>query len=317
MWHRIQNPGLDLIRMMNDVMSGAQTRNPQLFPNVRTSHTILLTSNYSGHHDTARFESYSFLLTTPESWSAWEQYRAKWRSQLPADARGRRMSYKNLNDGYRQQALPHLLAAAGGLHGLSFTVLVDRSLRNLFVDGSVASFLTQRGRFNEWGTATLEKLFRVVTFAALLVAGFSGDGQHIIWVTDEDDIAANYKKLDEFTCAFGATLRRLLSHDIGSVQCCTTELDVNLELEDLVAIPDLIAGTLSELLAAYQRAGVSLGSVIAPPPADLASKARFPMDWISDPRQALKRFVMSIELAYGTTQLLAKHIVFHSSIPPD
>lgn len=264
MWHPIQNPGLDLIRMMNDVMCGAQTRNLQLFPNVRTSHTILLASDYSGQHDTARFESYSFLLTTPESCSAWEQYRAKWRSQLPADARGRRMSYKNLNDGYRQQALPHLLAAAGGLHGLSFTVLVDRSLRDLFVDGFVASFLAQQGRFNEWGAATLEKLFRVVTFAALLVAGLSCDGQRIIWVTDEDDIAANPKKLDEFTYAFGATLRRLLSNDIGLVQCCTTELDVNLELEDLVAIPDLIAGTLSELLAAYQRAGVSLGSVIAP-----------------------------------------------------
>ncbi len=179
MWHPIQNPGLDVIRMMNDVMSGAQIRNPRSFPNLRKSQTILLASDYSGQHDTASFESYSFLLTTPESWSGWEQYRTEWRSQLSTEARGRRMSYKNLNDSYRRQALPHLLAAAGGLHGLSFTVLIDRSVKDLFVDGSVVSFLTQRGRFNNWGTATLEKLFRVVTFAALLVAGLSCAGHHL------------------------------------------------------------------------------------------------------------------------------------------
>jgi hypothetical protein len=310
-WHSIPNPSLELIRLLNQLVVEAQDRNPQLLPDLTRSDNILIASDYSGQHQTARFESSSFLFTTRESWVAWAGYRKQLRDQFLRD--GRRMSFKRLSDSQRWEALPHFLAAAGGLHGLSLTVLIDRSIRSLFQDGWVDPATFQLPQVRTWKPEPLERLLRVTTFSAFLTAGLSREGQSVIWFTDQDEIAANSERLDELTRLFDATLMRFLSHDLGAVQCATTD-GVDLQIEDFVAIPDLIAGALAELLSEYQRSGVSLGAAIAPPPAAFSPKGRLLMDWLSDPRPPLRRLVLSIEPTSTAGEIAVKQIVFHSAI---
>ena len=69
-------------------------------------------------------------------------------------------------------------------------------------------------------------------------------------------------------------------------------------LEDLVAIPDLVAGALQDSVARYTvNHHFPTGEWTLPPPDALAPKARRIMDWFADQEQPLKRLVYVVDTA--------------------
>src|SRR4030043_1020459 len=73
------------------------------FPDFHDSYTLLIGSDYSGESSKAPYSVYSFLLTTLESWTAFELKRLEVRKLCFSDTR--RMSFKGLGDVQRQKAL--------------------------------------------------------------------------------------------------------------------------------------------------------------------------------------------------------------------
>jgi len=72
MWKSINNPKQGLLHLLDELVGKAQSRNPNLIPDFGHSKQLLIASDYSGQHSQAKFESYSFLVTSAEAWSMWE-----------------------------------------------------------------------------------------------------------------------------------------------------------------------------------------------------------------------------------------------------
>jgi hypothetical protein len=198
---------------------------------------------------------------------------------------------------------------------LSFTVLVDKSIQSLFSDqGPLDLSSPALAPYSHWKPIPLERLLRVVSFISVLIAGVSSEGQDIIWFTDEDEIAPNADRLHDLVTILSSRLGNTLCHNLGHIRCGSTASDSgNLQIEDLTSIPDLVAGALYELFSEYSLGGITLNQIIVPTPPDLPYKAKSIMNWFSDSRLPLCRFVVLIEPMQYSTNLTLKHIIFHGT----
>jgi hypothetical protein len=76
-------------------------------------------------------------------------------------------------------------------------------------------------------------------------------GQNIVWFTDSDAIVANEEHEQLFGRPAEATIRNMFmpQENINRIVFGLSEVDDgSLEIEDFVAIPDLVAGALCETL---------------------------------------------------------------------
>jgi hypothetical protein len=86
-------------------------------------------------------------------------------------------------------------------------------------------------------------MLRVVHIVSFFLAGLSRAHQNVIWITDEDEIAANDNRMRELTNLFGNISSHYLPHSMGHFRCGTMKSDDgSRQLEDLASIPDLVAG---------------------------------------------------------------------------
>jgi len=168
---------------------------------------------------------------------------------------GRRMSFKGLNDSNKRKALAPILEAADQLDGLSFSIAVSKDCESLFTSSPPMDLSNpQFESFRQWKPKILEKAFLVVHILGLLLGGLAAPGQNALWFTDDDDIAANDTRLRDLTNLFGWVSTEYLSFSLGHLRCGTTRCDNGtLQIEDFAAIPDLIAGALSEQLTMKSR----------------------------------------------------------------
>ena len=283
-------------------------------PNLHEGQTLLIVSDYSGQHATADFETLSFLIADLEKCSAWEQKRSSWRKQFLPD--GRRMAFKSLKDGFKERALEDFLAAANNVVGLSISVLVRKDIQTLFGKGERIDWQNpELAPYLHWPKHTFEKMLRVIHFVSFFTSGFSRPGQNILWITDEDDIAANDSRLTELTRILSNVSSHYLNHNLGHLRCGTTKSDDgSRQLEDLASIPDLVAGMLAETVSEQRRQSVLVGGgIITPPPKQLRPKVSKLMNWFSTNRETLKRLVFLIEPVPNSTQLEIKRLKFHGS----
>jgi hypothetical protein len=160
-----------------------------------------------------------------------------------------------------------------------------------------------------------EKLLRIIHFVSLFLAGLSREGQDALWITDEDEIAANEQRHRELTTSFGNVSSHYLQHSLRHLRVATTASDTGKrDVEDFVAVADLAAGALCDVLNTYSRAGIKLTpDLILPPPDGLGRKARTVLNWFSDRGHFLKRLVFEIDPVGDTGRLSVKQLFFQGS----
>lgn len=314
-WKPLDDPSFGLMYTFSQSIRNQENNDPNLLPDLRKGSTILVVSDYSGKHDTAFYQSLSFLFADTERCTVWEEERHRFRQRFLTD--GRRMAFKNLNDKERKKALPYFLAAADSIPGLSTTVLIDKRIKSLFSEsGEIDRSQPELGPYAHWRKTPFEKMLRIVHFISFFVAGLSRQNQDILWITDEDEIAANELRLRELTKIWGIVISNYLQHNLRHLRCGTTKSDDgSRQLEDLASIPDLIAGTLTEVLTAQQNEGLmpTRISLIVPPTRSLSSKAAEIMSWFANSSQPLKRLVYLIEPVEGSTSLGIGRLQFYDS----
>lgn len=282
--------------MLSSAIALIEQRHPGIIPDLRKHQTILIGSDYGGCHRAAEFEVASFLVTNLESIGAWNAARSRLRKAgLPQN---RRMSYKALGDHHRKKALMPFLETADHITGLLISIAVDRTISSLFEGertGEERAIL--REVFNGWKPEPIERAMRIMHFAGLILRGISRGGQDVWWFTDQDEVVANQARLRTFVSTMATISSHYLPHQLRQLRIGTTACDTaNHDLEDYLAVPDLAAGALQELLSnGDARLLLDTPSLFLPNCQTGAPKARCIMNWFSDITQNLRRVTLVMD----------------------
>jgi|GEM_PF-1144260 len=272
--------------------------NRSRFPFLTRGRTLLLVADFGGHHQKQHFDTYTFLILDLAKNQEWLAQQRRFRNAILPNRR--RMSFKALNDGMRRQALVPFMQAAAGIEGYLAQFAISKAGEALFTglaEDEVGAQLLKR-----WKPSVQERLLRVLHLSAFLLSGLSSPGQDVLWIIDEDDIAANVNLLTDLTQLFMRVMTSYFSHSLGHIRCSTTGIadDGSLVLEDLAAIADLTTGALGELGTGFVNEKVfPRKSLITPLPKQLTWKTSLLASWMATPGFPIRRHTTILELGSG------------------
>lgn len=226
---------------------------------------IFIGSDYGGDHKESPFLLYGFLIADVDFSPHWPG--AIWEIKQIYLPDGRRMAFKRLNDKIRQRALyPFLTTASETLVGHLVIFLVWKKHKFL-TTGAPDVFLSvfkDNGVLNaDWNVNDLEKMARICHLGAIAVGGVARPNVNIMWVTDQDKIIANAKRLHDTQRVASFMLSMVISPQSVTVLPTKQKLYFNSTLatpwhEDTLAIPDLSVGALSEIFMKWTKSGQHL-----------------------------------------------------------
>lgn len=308
-WKPVNRPELGLSNRISELIAERESENSRLFTSLRNGPTLILASDYSGHHASATHEALSFLLVDSIYLWRWDEMRQSLRTKVLGK---RRLSFKDLRDFKRRKVLSAFLEAANTIPGLSLTVLIDKKINSLFtMKDKLDMSHPALQLYAHWKERTFERLLRVGHLGALLISCMCAPGQEIMWFTDHDDIVANDERLIEGTEVIGHLLGHYLQNDIKHFRFGSAASDDgSLLIEDLIAIPDLIAGSLSELISTKTVPTFPVLSIF---PGNTRNKTKNLVTWLADSdNEALKRMVLVMDLmGEGNIQLSTLDFIWH------
>lgn len=271
------------------------------FPFLTRGRSLLLVADFGGHHRKQHFDTYTFLImdfAKNREWGTWQRH---FRRHVLRNRR--RMSFKALNDGMRRQALVPFMQAAAGIEGCLAQFAISKVGGSLFTHGSQDERGTEL--LNRWKPHVQERLLRVLHLSAFLLSGLSVAGQDVLWIVDEDDIAANVPMLTDLTELFSRILSSYTSHDLGHIRCGTTAAvdDGSLILEDLASVADLTTGALGELCTGFVAEDLfPRKELITPLSNNLTWKTKLIASWMAAPRFPIRRHTTILELVPNSTR---------------
>jgi len=278
-----------------------------VFPDLRNMDCITVASDYSGQEKSERFYVYSFLfadLTITHS-SDWYSSRLCWRRNFLPD--GRRMTYKDLDhDQVRDRALSPYLSAVNTIDGMVVTIAIHKEVT------SILELIPEKEQetFRSVKPEIREKMLWIIHFFGFFIAGLSRSGQSVWWCSDYDDIVATDERISMMTQKLREIMSQYLPHRLGHLHVMTTarnpdddprrQRDLLLWYEDLVSIPDLVAGAFSDQLTTLKTkyALPTAGTTIDLPRTSLKNKTACILDWYVDSSQRLKRHAWVIMPSY-------------------
>ncbi|WP_204151943.1 hypothetical protein [Leptolyngbya sp. CCY15150] len=295
-WHKLDHPKFALAYQISERIAERQWVDPSIFTDIRYGKEILVACDFSGSHSAANYEAFAFLIGAIGGSAKWMESRSAVRDRFLPD--NRRMAYKSLNDAMRLRALPSFLDAANNFPGNLIVFLVSKKINNLFADPGTPGFLpelvvAERG----WKKKSFQRLLLVASLGSLLVSCLTEPLQDILWVSDQDEIAANDKKHNHAGHVIHHCISRYAPDHQGLLVFLTTEGDLNTrQLEDIVAVPDLAAGALVDALSMCDALKRSSDERLwIPIPNELPSKAQTILQWFSASSFPLKRLVVVLD----------------------
>lgn len=296
-WKRIQDPEAGYIHELSDSLALLDWRYPGLLQPVSDG-IMVVASDYSGQHQGATHEAYSFLVTTDHALVEWEPIWRAFRNRWLPD--GRRISFKRLGERVRWRALLPFLDVAGMIRGNVITILIDRRIQHFMEGGTAVLANVFPDCFSpDTPSGTIEKMFRLASFLAMLTAGFRREDQRSLWVSDHDETLETFGRREQFArlstyLTFGVTGWR---HAADSDFCTTEHSHAPAWAEDLSAIPDLFAGAccqFANLIPAF--CGTELWMRVFPSTSVADPRARTIGNWLSVMRNCLRHVFLRLEL---------------------
>lgn len=312
-WRLGDRPDLKSMNTVNRLFKSIDMRGPRALPCFDGATRILVGSDYGGQHADSRYESLAFVVADGEGLAPWFAARARWRETHLRD--GRRMSFKSLSDKLRAAALPHFVSAANLIPGLLLVVLFEKQVGTVFASDRHAVLPAEFQQIVEWPGRTKEKMLRICHVLSLILAGLTRELQDVLWVTDQDEIAANVERHTLSTRAFGAISSHYLEHQLGHIRVATTASDPgDRTIEDFVAIADLAAGAVCHAINAYGLSGLSnVPGLLVPPPPGSPQKVDWLLNWFSNDCAPLKRVVLTFDVIPNSPKLGIRQIEFLGS----
>jgi|SRR3990172_8639252 len=310
-WRDLSRNDLGFLNTLSRIFVSLETRHPNALPNLRAAECLFVGSDYGGEHRGALYYTVAFLLADIAECAAWQSTRAQIRIDRLLGRR--RMSFKNMNDSVRTKAFHEFLESASMIRGMLIVFAIHKNSGSLFGSGDKIDPRTLDFEpLRTLSAPIAEKLMRVVSLLGLLIAGFTAPGQDVLWATDEDAIAANASRVRHLVDALAMVSSHFLNHDLRHLRVATAKQDKgDLSLEDLLAIPDIAAGGLSDALSSMFVDGAPPEALEFPLSSAVSPKGRRVLDWFSDNTQPLKRMCVLIDLTPDTRKMRATHLRFH------
>jgi hypothetical protein len=172
----------------------------------------------------------------------------------------------------------------------------------------------ERALLSLWKPAVQERLLRIIHLSAFILSGLSAPSQDLLWIIDEDEIAANVAQLTQLTEVFARVFSHYGDHGLRHVRCGTTKSDDgSLALEDLTAITDLTAGALSEICTGFiNQSCFPVRGLITPHPAGLTWKTRLMSTWMACRKTPLRLYTCIIELRPSSPRIRVSCLNWHA-----
>jgi hypothetical protein len=310
-WRHVADTRSGYLFSLSDSLRIVEAEHPDILTPVADD-TMIVASDYSGQHREASHEAYSFLITTDRTLNTWlpslQRFRKRW---LPDD---RRLSFKKLNEPVRWHALPAFLETVGELKGNLITILIDRRVGSFMSGGPDVIVDVFSDCFPVYSNrGTVEKMFRLASFVALILAGLRREDQVSKWLSDHDEALDNHDKRERFArlatyLTFGLTgWKRPADHLFGTTESPSAPY----WSEDVAAVADLAAGAYCQMsahLPAFLRSetwrvGLSSSSVED-------QRARAIGNWLAISRGALRHVLLRLEQdGTGTVRASAQGFV--------
>jgi len=258
--------------------------------------TICIFSDYGGDNQNSLYETISVLYVDLDASNEWEYKRQLVRQKFLPD--GRRMSFKNLNDRKRREAIIPFLAAADEISGINVTLAIQKKIKSLYSNKEAKELLEKHlNTTGNWKEYAFERVLRVAHLISFLVAGLSSPNQNIYWVSDEDNLFANDAKSKDMAKVLSGFSGVYVEHTLGELGIGTTKIDEeDRGIEDFASIPDLMAGAVAEIttkLSKTYSGGIPKG-LASSLPEKLGPKTDLLCRWLSDNTQKLKRTVIGM-----------------------
>ncbi len=212
---------------------------------------LMIGSDYSGGHASSKYNVYAYLVADGDLSPEWPCLRRHFREAFLPD--GRRISYKDLGDRHRRRAIAPFLELSEAFTGLCCVLIVNKQLHRISSSpNSVEIWRSLHGLKGHWNSKSFESLARISHMFAVILGQVSRPFQHITWITDQDEIAANDDRLTDLLELTGKMSSLYLNHPMGELAVNTTIVDPgDRSFEDFVAIPDHSAGAFAELANAF------------------------------------------------------------------
>ena len=218
--------------------------------------TVGIFSDYAGE---GAYLTYSFLIcaynTLPTFFAQMKEIRSRY------GLGDKEIAFKDFGMGQLQRALPAYLDALNGyVPGFLLTLVIDKKVPSVFGPGDKSHRTQMLHQLRDFGFTNLkprtaERMLRVVHTAAYLTALLGHEGQHVFWMTDHDEIAANEEMYSQ--------LLRLLQNvlglysakqfDRGGGALPFAERDTG--HLDLLSSADITAGALAQYFTARDAVG--------------------------------------------------------------
>jgi hypothetical protein len=197
------------------------------------------------------------------------------------------ITYKDLRMGQINRALTDYLAAADELPGFLCTVAIDKQIGSVFgieqdTRRRLAAVL-EDAMLGVRKADVAEKLLRVVHLAAYLTALLGHNGQKVFWMTDHDEICPTPAQHMQLLEAFDRVLSiyQTPGSQFDKIGGATPFLERSVEMNDLLSLPDLAAGTLGDYLS--KRDAIEPNEIFLKDGADKI------MVWLGRPGIAMKK----------------------------
>lgn len=292
-WKRLARPQFGLAHRISDAIAALEWREGRSLTNVRDSRELLVACDFAGSHKRAGFEAFAFFIGAIGGSAEWMEGRTLLREKFLGD--GRRMAYKALNDRQRRKALQPFLRAADLYPGNLFVFLISKKIASLFDDpGSQRLFPELVVAVRNWNNRSFQRLLLVATLGSVLVSGLSGSGQDVLWVVDQDEIAANPKKHDHAGHVIHHCISTYAPANTGQLVFLTTEADIsNRMTEDVVAIADLAAGCMVDAFGTREHMPPT--DLWVRPAASLPTKGQEILGWLAQTGSALHRVAVVLD----------------------
>ena len=274
-------------------IASIEQKEHDFLPNLRTDSHVVVVSDYAGDQKGAKFNVYSFLLADrPGILGIWDRERRTLRQRFLKD--GRRIEFKKLGDQTKQKALGPFLEAASSINGVLFCVAIDKAIKSVTSPKRLPT-KSEISEFSQhpWSPRVFEKLVRVLSFGSFLVAGLCRKDQSLHWITDEDDIVAN-EEIQRDVCRIADRfLHHYVSQPLAEMALgIAGKFDDERRAEDLVSIVDLVGGTVSAYLSAFdQKDFPATSKVIVPVLKHMSTKSQIVFAWLCQSRRPLKKMI--------------------------
>jgi len=290
-WRRIKNPLFPWVQSVDRIFTSCEL--PYF-----SGPTIALMSDYGGEHRTSSYEVISILALDFESTRQWEYMRREIRLRKLKDSR--RMSFKNLGDHRRKQALEPFLLAANSITGVCASFAIHKEVKFLCTNPKqFGEFIQQMNLEGRWNAKALERMIRLAHFISLLIAGLSQPNQNVYWISDEDSFFANTPRSQDVANLTSSFTSYYVKHQLGELGVGTTQIDEDdLRLEDLTAVPDLVAGAIADLMTRITAicGGRISRNLALSLPDKLPPKVQVLASWLADDTQTLKRPIVVFDI---------------------